>query len=618
MAEPISDRDRLCLEVLKTIGKTLSQMNLYHPSHPAVKAMLEEGARALSALLAEIPEGELAYTLDAGKVIANGRIVGAVADLPSSIANTFSRFKLNSIIFLRGVSADELSAFCQLAALRPDAAKGVDPAAYLSERSVAGIRLAEALYAKVDQMPEEAPAQGGAGVEAAPAAEPAQEAEPVAEAIEKMADESLEKTIELLAKRAGADSGQCARIRDSVMRRVRAELEARVSEATRELKKQTTVLANEQARTQAVLSNIAEGVVVVDDSGRVLMMNSAAEELYGANLADLAGKPLSEHAREEHLLAMSKETSVPEDKPASGEVAIAAREETKRTLRASTAIVQTESGKPVGMVSALSDAAKFRELQKMQREFVAHVTHELRSPLTAIRAALEILEGELAGKLPPEESRIMMNALKNTDRLEDLVNSILDFSKIESGQMTLYPKPGPPGQLAQEALDSMRPWAMKKGVQLELAAEAVLPTISADPKRTVQVLINLLSNAIKFTPSGGRIRLSVVPAADPAKFVQFSVCDTGPGIAKADQQKIFQKFVQIAAGEKHVGGTGLGLAIAKAFVHLQQGQMWVESDVGKGSTFLFTVPVYVPPPEDAAAKPKPKPRPWWKRLLGYK
>jgi signal transduction histidine kinase len=134
----------------------------------------------------------------------------------------------------------------------------------------------------------------------------------------------------------------------------------------------------------------------------------------------------------------------------------------------------------------------------------------------------------------------------------------------------------------------------------------------------VQVLINLLSNAIKFTPPKGRIRLNVAPGADPAKFVQFSVSDTGPGIAKADQQKVFQKFVQIAAGEKHVGGTGLGLAIAKAFVHLQRGQMWIESDLGQGATFLFTVPVYVPPPEEKAARPKPKPLPWWKRLLGYR
>jgi len=209
-----------------------------------------------------------------------------------------------------------------------------------------------------------------------------------------------------------------------------------------------------------------------------------------------------------------------------------------------------------------------------------------------------------------------MNALRNTDRLEDLINSILDFAKIESGQMSVHQEPCDPGKLAQEAVDSLKPWAMKKGVHLGLAADPGLSAVSADPKRTVQVLINLLSNAIKFTSSNGRIRLGVVPARDQAKFVEFSVSDTGPGISKDDQQKIFQKFIQIAAGEKHVGGTGLGLAIAKAFVHLQRGQMWVDSDVGRGATFFFTLPVYVAPREESAARPKPKPRTWWKRILG--
>jgi len=625
--EPISDSDRLCLEVLKTLGKTLSQMNLYSPGHPAVRAMLAEAIRVLATLLDAVPKGELAYSIDNDKVIANGRIVGAAGDLPSSIHNTFSRFKLSSITFLRGVSEDELSVFCQLAALRPDAAKGIDPAGYLSERGVAGIRLNEALYAKVGELPGEGEGGGtgegtGTGEGGGPE-EPAQAGsepgETLSAAVEKMREEPLERTIEALARRVTQDPAETGRIFEAVMRRVRSELEQKVSEATRELKRQTTLLSNEQARTQAVLSNIAEGVVVVDDAGRVLMMNSAAEEIYGASLAELAGKPLAEVSKEEHLTALSKEHALPDDKPISGEVAIAAKDETARTLRASSAIVQTESGKPVGMVSTLSDAAKFREMQKMQREFVAHVTHELRSPLTAIRAALEILDGSFAGRLQSDEARIMANALKNTDRLEDLVNSILDFSKIESGQMTVYPKPCNPEALVQEAHDSMKPWVMKKGIQLELSVHPSLPTVNADPKRTVQILINLLSNAIKFTPKEGRIRIAAAPAAEGAKFVQFSVTDSGPGIAKEDQQKIFQKFVQIAAGERHVGGTGLGLAIAKAFAHLQQGQLWVESEIGHGAAFLFTVPHYVPKPDELeAAKVKPKPLPWWKRLLGYK
>ena len=611
MSGPNPEHDRRCFEALKSLGRTIGQMNLYHPAHPAVQAMLSEDAGALAQLLAQVPSGELVYCVDAGSVIEDGRIIGALENLPSSVGNTFSRLKLSSLALARGVTQEELSVFCQLASMQAEALKGVDAAGYLRERGVEHIRLNETLYAKVESAPEAEPV----ALPAAVAPEP-ESLEPVAEAIEKLEGEPLEAAIEALARRAGANAAQCTRIRDAVMRRVRAELEQKVGEATRELKRHATVLTNEQARTQAVLSNMAEGVVVVDDAGRVLMMNPAAEELYGARLSELAGKPLSEHSREEHLLAMSREAVVPDDKPLAGDIAIVAQDDARRTLRASAAIVQTEGGKTLGMVSALSDAAKFRELQNMQREFVAHVTHELRSPLTAIRAALEILEGAVSGKIGADEKRIMTNALRNTDRLEDLVNSILDFSKIEAGQMTVHPQRCDPESLAREAIDSMSPWATKKDLHLVLGASSGLPPVSADPKRTVQVLINLLSNAIKFTPAKGRIRLNVAPGADPAKFVQFNVSDTGPGIAKEDQQKIFRKFVQIAAGERHVGGTGLGLAIAKAFVQLQRGQMWIESEPGHGANFLFTVPVYVPPPEERALTPKPVL--WWKRLLGYR
>ncbi|MFA6031100.1 MAG: ATP-binding protein [Elusimicrobiota bacterium] len=632
----MSESERLCLEVLKTIGKTLSQMNLYNPAHPAVRAMLAEAVRVLSTILAEIPEGTLAYSLDADKVIANGRIVGPVRDLPSSIGNTFTRFKLNSVTFAAGVTEEELSAFCQLAALRPEAAKTVVPAKFLSEKGVSRILLNEALYAKVDRLPDGSPAPAETGAPAGGPSGASAAGTPgsggavegmgeggggtggAAEAVEKVQGEPIEKTIEVLAHRATMDRGEQSRIYGTVMQKIRAELEVKVQEATRELKRQATTLQNEQVRTQAVLSNVAEGVVVVDDSGRVLMMNPAAEELYGSSLAEMAGKPLSEHVKEEHLLALSKETVVPNDKPVQGEVAVSGKDDTRRTLRASTAIVQTEAGKPVGVVSTLSDVTKYREAQKMQREFVAHVTHELRSPLTAIRAALEILEGAVSSKLKADEQRIMTNALRNTDRLEDLVNSILDFSKIESGQMTVYPKPARPELLVQESLDSMLPWVQKKGLRVETACPSSLPTVNADPKRTVQVFVNLLSNAIKFTPAGGTVRIGAGPSRDGSRAVCFFVSDTGPGIPKADQQKIFEKFIQIASGEKHVGGTGLGLAIAKAFVHLQQGQMWVESEPGKGANFQFTLPCYIPTAEEVAARPVAKPKPWWKRLLGLK
>jgi PAS domain S-box-containing protein len=404
---------------------------------------------------------------------------------------------------------------------------------------------------------------------------------------------------------------------------LKGDIERHIEEVIRPLRQERNLLQNEQARVQGVLQNMAEGVVVVDEQGKILMMNPAAEQIYGTTLAEAAGKHLSEKAGEQHLVTLAQEISTPSERPISQEVQVRATEDTKRTVRASGAIIQNEAGKVVGMLSALTDVAKHKEFQRAQRDFVAHVTHELRAPLASIQASLEILQNEVADKLKEGDNRLLATAMKNSERLAGLINSILDFSKIESGQMTVYPKKTDPEKIAREAVESLGPWAVKKKVHLSLDANGQLPMVEADSQRMVQVLVNLLSNAIKFTPSGGeirvRLRLSPEKFAGLGKFIEYAVADTGCGIAKADQKKVFEKFVQIAAGEMHVGGTGLGLAIAKALVHMQGGKMWLESEQAKGSTFLFTVPIYVPPREaEAPAAPLRASPSWWKRLLGLK
>jgi PAS domain S-box-containing protein len=366
---------------------------------------------------------------------------------------------------------------------------------------------------------------------------------------------------------------------------------------------------------------MVEGVVMVDEAGKILMMNPAAEQLYGASLAEVAGQPLTSKASEEHVITLAKElTAPPGDHAVDASVDVAGGGDTRRTIKSSGAIVQNQDGKVVGMVSQLTDVAKHKELQRMQRDFIAHVTHELRAPLSSIRAALEILQGEVSDKIREEENRMLQTALKNADRLADLINSILDFSKIESGQMAVFPKKYDAERIARDGVDSLGAWASKKRLNLSLVTSPGLPPVSADAPRVVQVLVNLLSNAIKFTPVGGSITVRCGMAAEKTggeRFVQYSVTDTGPGIPKAEQKRVFEKFVQIAAGEMHVGGTGLGLAIAKALVHLHGGKMWLESEPNQGATFLFTLPVYSEPKETTQVKAA-APLPWWKRLLGAK
>lgn len=603
--------DAKCLEVLKVLGKTLSQMNLYTEGHPAVKAMIGQAAELLGGLLAE--SGEVSYSLDGGKLIANGRVIGQVAQVPGSVRQLFDRFRLHSVTFRAGASERDLAALCRLAALRPEAAKGVAAGDFLAQQGAQHVALNEAVYAKVDKSAETPPA----AEIGAPRPAPAEGGVPAGEIVRLVEEQPLERTLASLVRYAVPDPADQKAVIESVLKKVEADLQKRVAEATQELQRQKTRIQNEQTRTQAVLGDMADGVVVVDGQGKVLMMNPEAEDLFGSRMAELVGKELPALVKDEHLLAISKDMRIPEDRPISGEVQAVSTPDAGRTLRASTVVVRDEKGAPVGMVSALSDKAKHREMDKMEREFVAHVTHELRAPLSSIRAAIEILNDGLSGKLADDDARMLSSALRNTDRLEDLVNSILDFSKIESGQMTVHPKPADAERLARDAVESLRPWAEKKGLRLTLEVQPGLPVVDADMGRTVQVLVNLLSNAIKFSPKGGQI-LTRVRAADKG-MVLYSVKDQGPGIPKEEHGRVFEKFVQIAAGEKHVGGTGLGLAIAKALVHMQKGQMWLESEKGKGAEFLFTLPKHVPPAgERAPASTAAKPRPWWKRLLGLK
>ncbi len=595
---------------MKAIGKALGQMALYKVGHPAVAATIDSALTNLQSAIALTPKGELVVGVDGEKLIANGRVVGSTAQVPNSVLNLYNRYKLSSLSFRAGLEHADVAALCELAAARADATITSDPKGYLAARGVTRVALSEAVYTKATKKIEEADgAAGDAGGDL--------DAQ-IGGISDAISSGSLEKTLMALVEKAVPDPILRAKVIERVLKLLEADIARRVEEVVLPLKKEKKVVENDAARATNVISNMVEGVVVVDEKGKILMMNPTAEQIYGESLAQAAGKTITGKASDEFVVTLASEIETPNDRDVAKDVKTQGAEDTQRTLRASSALVKTEAGKVVGMVTALPDATKHRELQKVQRDFIAHVTHELRAPLSSIRAALEILDTDYRPKMVEDEAKMLAAAIKNSDRLADMVNSILDFSKIESGQMTVHPRECDAYEFTKEAVDSLLPWAQKKKVTLGLApAPAGIRPVAADAPRTVQVLVNLLSNALKFTPAGGRIDVALAPRVENGlSFVELSVSDTGPGIPKAEQGRIFEKFVQIASGESHVGGTGLGLSIAKALVHLQKGRMWIDSDVGKGARFYFTLPVYVTGATDVPARAKPAGRPWWKSLFG--
>ena len=363
--------------------------------------------------------------------------------------------------------------------------------------------------------------------------------------------------------------------------------EQRRSNATLQTKYQDVL--RERKQTVSVLESIAEGLVVVNNKGEVVMMNPAAEKLLSVDQKERIGKPMLDDIREGQLVSMA--TGTDEER----EIVLSAKSDsTKRILRASNAMITDEDGKTVGMVAVLSDVTKQRELDQMKSELVSRVSHELRTPIVAMQHALAILVDEIAGPLTEEQKKFASLTQRNLQRLNALINDLLDLSKLEAKKMDLRLAFTSLSPVIGNVCETLDPWAQSKAITIMRRVPEDLPHVMCDPARITQVLTNLLGNAIKFTPKQGRITAEA-KLVEGGMVVQVSVTDTGIGIAKEDLPKLFSKFQQV--GERtasDISGTGLGLAISKEIVELHRGRIWAESDeVKKGTTFTFTLPLEV-------------------------
>ena len=243
------------------------------------------------------------------------------------------------------------------------------------------------------------------------------------------------------------------------------------------------------------------------------------------------------------------------------------------------------------LASALAELdEKTRELEAASRhksEFLANMSHELRTPLNAISGFSQVLRKELFGEINEKQAEYLDDILASSRHLQSLIDDVLDLSKVEAGQIDLQVAPFSLPEALERGVVIVRERATREGVRLSLSSEPGVETVVGDERRIVQVIFNLLSNAVKFTPAGGTVD---VAAARRDGEVRVSVTDTGPGIAPEDQDRIFEEFQQADAGKEQREGTGLGLALSKRLVELHGGRIWVDSERGQGSTFVFTLP----------------------------
>jgi len=350
------------------------------------------------------------------------------------------------------------------------------------------------------------------------------------------------------------------------------------------LREKVETLEAERAEVAAILERMVEGVIALDDRGRILLMNPGARGILQVPDGEaVAGRPLLEVVRQKALFDLVEACR-------SG----APSEQYRREIELSPPVgrvlaahaVAVPLARNAGIVLVLHDITELRRLERVRAEFVANVSHELRTPLTAIRGYLETL---LAGALeePEHGRRFLEIAHTHAERLGRLVDDLLQLSDVETGRAVLAPGRVALREAATVAATMFEGEAARKGLRLENRVAAELAA-HADRDRLSQILVNLLDNAVKYTPEGGRI---TVDAAAKGGRVEVSVADTGIGIPSTDLPRLSERFYRVdKARSRALGGTGLGLAIVKHLVQAHGGELAIESELGKGTTVRFTLP----------------------------
>ena len=338
-------------------------------------------------------------------------------------------------------------------------------------------------------------------------------------------------------------------------------------------------LSDQRDRLSRVVAAMAEGVIVIDAAGRIVISNPAAAAVLGLRSDQLRDRDFPEAVPEYRLQEIVSQCA------ARGE-AQATRVELQRPLKVLNVAAIPLSDLPPGEVLlTIHDSTDVVQAEASQREFVSNVSHELRNPLAAIRAMVETLE---TGQVDDRE--VMRNFLerisRDVDRMSALVDDLLELSRLESGQVPLQLAEVSPGDLLRDASARFESPARERGIDLVIAPPPHLPSLNADPDRLRQVLINLLENALRFTPAGGRVTLS---AAELDNAIEFRVEDSGVGIAREHLPHVFERFYKVDRSRQDTG-TGLGLAIVRQIVEAHGGTVSVASDEGVGTVFSFLLP----------------------------
>lgn len=349
-------------------------------------------------------------------------------------------------------------------------------------------------------------------------------------------------------------------------------------------------IITEKNKTETIIKNIADGVIVTDPDNRVLVFNSIAESWFGLKEREIVQRPIENFIHDKELICLIKRIRNSENNHSSAlEIQLKPpKSRRKLVLQAKAARVVRSEGELIGIVTILRDITREKEIDKMKTELVSMVAHELRSPLTSISGFSELLlDTNISEEQSKEYAEII---LKESNRLGDLINKFLDISKIEAGKSRMNREPAYIKEIIDKVLDLNIHQAGRKKIQVNIELPDELPIIMVDKEMIGEVILNLFSNAIKYSPEGSKVSILV---SKTNASLRIEVKDTGYGISKKSLPRIFDKFYRVTDNEKirETTGSGLGLALVKQIVELHNGNVYVKSKLGKGSSFTVTLPL---------------------------
>jgi two-component system phosphate regulon sensor histidine kinase PhoR len=357
-----------------------------------------------------------------------------------------------------------------------------------------------------------------------------------------------------------------------------------LNETAARLDRTIRTLTEERNLSSAILGSMVEGVAVVNGAERLVFANPGFAEILGLDVPPQPGSALVEIVRQTELIEAVRRVLKGEPRVEAEIVTGTLRQHFFAATVASVRAAETS-----GAVIVLHDITDLRKLERVRRDFVANVSHEFRTPLTAIQGFSETL---LAGAINDPENRVKFLEIiqEHSRRLARLTEDLLMLSKMDADRLDMEVRRLSVSQFVESCVESAQRPAAEKDLRISVNLQDRLPDIAADRRRLAEVLQNLLDNAIQYTPSGGQIMVS---ASAQNGEVTITVSDTGIGIPQVDQPRIFERFYRVdVARSREVGGTGLGLSIAKHLVEAHGGRIWVESEIGQGSQFHFTVPIF--------------------------